>query len=175
VRPLLRRRRSLDAIRHADVPFILVTDTSQDATAPNDADKVFGQRARLFREAAGLSQRLVAEQMTAAGYGWHQSTCAKTEAGDRVASVGEATALALILGVHLPVLLAEQLGGDYELYRTQRDAAERDERRLTAAEREAEERLAAIRSELADARARLEAARQKMRPPSPPSGKGTQG
>jgi transcriptional regulator with XRE-family HTH domain len=152
-----------------------MADVSQDASAPNNADKVFGRRARMFREAAGMSQRLVAEQMTAAGFGWHQSTCAKTEAGDRVASVGEATALALILGVQLPVLLTEPLGGDYELYRAQRDAAERDERRLTAAEREAEERLTAIRSELADARARLEAARQEMRPPSPPSGKGKPG
>jgi len=71
------------------------------------ADAVFAQRLREIRTQALITQRQLAERMTAAGHKVYQSTIGKIEVGDRTASVGEAVALASILGVGLTALTGE--------------------------------------------------------------------
>jgi transcriptional regulator with XRE-family HTH domain len=78
---------------------------SQDAPRHNiwppgtDPDEVLPIRLRAARESAGLTQRQLAASMTTAGYGMHQTTIAKIEAGERPVTVGESAALARVLGV----------------------------------------------------------------------------
>ena len=60
-------------------------------------DDAFAENFRVARIAGGLSQQEVADQMTARGYEFHQSTVGKIERGKRRVSVGEAVALAQIV------------------------------------------------------------------------------
>ncbi len=57
-----------------------------------------GKTIRRRREALGWSQADLAEQMTALGQTWHQTSAAKVEAGSRPIRWNEAVALALVLG-----------------------------------------------------------------------------
>jgi len=57
-----------------------------------------GRTVRRRREALGWSQADLAEQMTALGQSWHQTSAAKVEAGSRPIRWNEAVALALVLG-----------------------------------------------------------------------------
>lgn len=77
-----------------------------------DHEAVFARRLRELRQAARLTQRDVALRMVMRGYNWHQTTCAKSEVGDRPAYIGEAMALAEILGVSITDLVTEPLTED---------------------------------------------------------------
>ena len=60
----------------------------------------------MIRVRLDLSQRDVAQVMADRhNLGWHQTTVAKVEAGDRPVRVSEALALADVLGVHVDELL----------------------------------------------------------------------
>ena len=115
---------------------MLVRDIHQDATGANsqlplaaetDADTLFAQRVRLFRERAGMTQRALADHMTASGYKMHQTTIAKIEAFERPVYVGEAVALAALLRVQLQEFTAPPV--------TNADLAERA-RLISEAQRE---------------------------------------
>lgn len=69
-------------------------------------DEFFGQRLRELRKVSGLTQQQVADEMTASGCLVHRSTIAKIEAGERVTSIGEAAALAAVLGTSLDALVS---------------------------------------------------------------------
>jgi transcriptional regulator with XRE-family HTH domain len=116
---------------------------------------LFARQVRTFREKAGLTQGRVAAAMTARGWKMHQTTIAKIESGDRPAELGEAIALAGVLGVAVTKLITEDRGEGREVAEAQVAVAvcarERDERLRLAAE-------AQVR--LDDAEARLAAAQQ---------------
>lgn len=126
-----------------------------------DPDAVLARRLRALREIAELTQRQLADQMTGAGYQMHQTTIAKIEAGQRPVIVGEAVALARIIGVGVADLLSEPVEGDGELA----DAlAELGSRERGVHEMEARAARAAVDAQdaqtaLDGARAQLEAAR----------------
>jgi transcriptional regulator with XRE-family HTH domain len=135
-------------------------DTTQGNTEPQETpgnfDAVFAARLRQFREAAELTQKQVAEAMTAAGYQMHPSAIAKIEAASRAVTFPEARQLAAVLGISLDELGKEPSSSrDYALGMVERTA----KRRLIAertAEREAlVARLADIDSSLAADHARL--------------------
>ena len=67
----------------------------------------FGLALRGHRQAAGLKQAELAEQMAAAGHRWHGSTVSKCEAGDRDPSLTELGDLAGILNIALVDLLGD--------------------------------------------------------------------
>lgn len=70
------------------------------------SDRRLGERLRMIRVRLDLSQRDVAQAVTDRhGLGWHQTTVAKVEAGDRPVRVAEALAVADVLGVHVDELL----------------------------------------------------------------------
>src|SRR5215469_1645268 len=83
-----------------------MTDTQPPATTEGGppglpagvADERFAVNVRDERERRKLSQAEVARQMAVAGWAWHPQTQQKIEAGHRKVSVGEAEALAHILG-----------------------------------------------------------------------------
>ena len=89
-------RRNLNTVVESN----LVTDNHQDASGTNklpswsDPDGVLARRVRALRETSDLTQREIADKMTAAGYRMHQTTIAKIESGERPVYVGEAVALA---------------------------------------------------------------------------------
>jgi transcriptional regulator with XRE-family HTH domain len=92
---------------------MLVRDIPQGASGSNtplddaEPDAIVARRVRQLREQTGLTQRQVADLMTAAGHRMHQTTVAKIEAGDRPVSVGEAVRLAGVFGVAMDALLTE--------------------------------------------------------------------
>ena len=67
----------------------------------------FGLALRGHRQAAGLKQAELAEQMAAAGHRWHGSTVSKCEAGDRDPSLTELGDLAGILNIAVVDLLGD--------------------------------------------------------------------
>jgi transcriptional regulator with XRE-family HTH domain len=67
--------------------------------------EIFARRLREHRQAAGLSQRDIADEMRAEGFEWHQTTAQRVETAKRSIHLNEAVALAAILGVDLAVLL----------------------------------------------------------------------
>jgi len=123
-----------------------------------DPDEVLPGRLRVLREAAGLTQRQLAHQMTLAGRKMHQTTIAKIEAGERPVSVGEGAALADIMGCGLGDLITEPatLQAAADLAEAFAECA-RWERRVM--EQQAIRDVAA--AELADAEDRLTAARDR--------------
>jgi transcriptional regulator with XRE-family HTH domain len=71
-----------------------------------DFDKAFGARMRQVRERNGVSQgSLAANLIIMHGISWHQTTVAKVEAGERPIRLGEAVAVAEVLGVPLATLV----------------------------------------------------------------------
>jgi transcriptional regulator with XRE-family HTH domain len=123
-----------------------------------DPDRVLPGQLRALREAAGYTQRLIADQMTLAGYKMHQTTVAKIEAGERPVTVGEAAALAHIVGASLadlitppdtdtPAKLAEALA--------QRSRLQREARECRATAAVATQRLHEVQRALADAEKRV--------------------
>jgi transcriptional regulator with XRE-family HTH domain len=77
-------------------------------------EATFARRLRALREESGLTQRQLADQVTAAGYRMHQTTIAKIESLERPVALGEAVVLARVIGVSLPGLLDELPVGDDE-------------------------------------------------------------
>lgn len=69
-----------------------------------------GGRIRVVREAQGMSQQDVADQVADHGVRWHQTTVAKVEAGERELRLSEAVAVADVLGVEVAVLV----GADHD-------------------------------------------------------------
>lgn len=74
------------------------------------AEERFATNLRAVREQQQMSQDYVADQMQKAGYKWHQATVYKVESGAREIKLGEAQALARIVGVPISSLM---LGGEH--------------------------------------------------------------
>lgn len=89
-------------------------------------DRAFGARVRAVRERKGLSQNAMSLHMQVVhGFPWHQTTVAKTEAGERPIKLAEAVALADALDVRLFALLHDDLD-DQERRAAERTAALRE-------------------------------------------------
>ena len=71
------------------------------------AEAVFGVRLRALRQRMGFTQAELAREMRRAGFNWHQTTVAKTEAAQRPIRVNEADHVAAIFGVSLIELMAD--------------------------------------------------------------------
>lgn len=69
-----------------------------------NADAWFTRNLRARRLEAGLSQRQMGERMREIGFPFEQQTVQRIESGGRRASIGEARALARILGLNAMVL-----------------------------------------------------------------------
>jgi transcriptional regulator with XRE-family HTH domain len=152
---------------------------SQDTTGHNwwwrmgmhDPDQVLPEHLRMIREAAGRTQRAVAEEMTLAGYKMHQTTIAKIEAGERPVTVGEAVALACIVGVSLTALIQHQTADpEKEAARealmvamAEQGRLEREVAGLQETAAATARRLEAAAAELREARARADALREQGR------------
>jgi transcriptional regulator with XRE-family HTH domain len=72
----------------------------------NADERAFAAVVRRARERTGWPQGRIAEAMNAQGWRWHQSTVARVESGKQAARLGEAVALAEILGIDLSDFLA---------------------------------------------------------------------
>lgn len=64
-----------------------------------DLDLLFALNMKAMREHRGIGQGRFADLMAERGYSWHQSTIPKVETGARSIRIGEAAAVADILGV----------------------------------------------------------------------------
>src|SRR3954453_3753414 len=83
-------------IDSCDQPENLVTMSPMD-----EVERTFAQNLRRLREQRGWSQRRLAEEMAASGYGGRQATAHAVESGARGVRLAEAVALSVILDVHL--------------------------------------------------------------------------
>jgi transcriptional regulator with XRE-family HTH domain len=72
-------------------------------------DTLFAEHFRIARRSLNVSQETVAEEMTQRGYSLHVTAVGKIERGDRRVSIGEAAALADILGLPLDLLLGGEV------------------------------------------------------------------
>lgn len=121
-----------------------------------DPDAVLARRVRKLREAAQVTQKQLAAKMTGSGHQMYQTTIAKIEAGERPVIIGEAVALALVLGVSLAELVTDPAAQG-------REHLELTEARMKVRTLEIElgERARALREDrilLRDTAARLDAA-----------------
>ena len=91
----------------------------------SQAEVAFGQQVRAARIAAGASQADIAVAMTAIGWRLTSSQVAKQERAERPVSVGEALALADVLGVSFYRLVSRDALSEPELRRVKLDAARR--------------------------------------------------
>ena len=91
----------------------------------SQAEVAFGQQVRAARIAAGASQADIAVAMTAIGWRLTSSQVAKLERAERPVSVGEALALAEVLGVSFYRLVSRDALSEPELRRVKLDAARR--------------------------------------------------
>ena len=121
-------------------------------------DAIFAWRVRVLREATGLTQRQLADKMTAAGHRMHQTTIAKIESGERPVYVGEAVALAGSLEVGVADLIQEPLGRVLMPAMAEGRRWRRTVNDLTAEEKTLQERLAAVQAQLPSATKRLDGA-----------------
>ncbi len=71
------------------------------AAPPNTAERRFAEVAQQARDRKGWSQGRVAGAMAKRGWPWHQSTVYRVESGRQAVRLGEAVALAEILGIDL--------------------------------------------------------------------------
>ena len=71
---------------------------------PDEAERRLATNLRILREARGISQARLAQEMLARDWPWRQQTVARVENGQRMIRLGEAMALASILGVSLGYL-----------------------------------------------------------------------
>src|SRR5690349_265492 len=78
---------------------------NDDSDGTGSVDDLFAENFRRRREDRGISQAAVAEAMAKAGFSFHQQTVGSIENGSRRVRIGEAVALAEILGIDLAVLL----------------------------------------------------------------------
>ena len=73
------------------------------------AEQYAGLRLRALRLARGMSQELLAAEMTSRGHGWHQTMAAKTEAAQRPLRLNELVDLACIFSVSPAEFLPGQM------------------------------------------------------------------
>jgi transcriptional regulator with XRE-family HTH domain len=92
------------------------------------AEAAFAANLRAARDARSLTQTQLAELMAGKGFRWHQATVYKVEAGERQIQLGEALALAQILGLNVEQMAAPEDDG-----LQQRIAVEDTYRRAAAA------------------------------------------
>jgi len=71
---------------------------------PDEAERRLAANLRILREARDISQAKLAQEMLARDWPWRQQTVARVENGQRMIRLGEAIALASILGVSLGYL-----------------------------------------------------------------------
>jgi transcriptional regulator with XRE-family HTH domain len=69
------------------------------------AEERFGHRLRALREERSWSQERVAQQMTALGHNWRQTTVFKTENAARPIRLNDVAGLAQVFGVPIAALL----------------------------------------------------------------------
>jgi FtsZ-interacting cell division protein YlmF/transcriptional regulator with XRE-family HTH domain len=72
-----------------------------DSGAPELTEQRFAENLRLTRESNGVSQVRLAQEMSDRGWPWRQQTVTRIENGQRTIRLGEARAVAEILGVSL--------------------------------------------------------------------------
>jgi transcriptional regulator with XRE-family HTH domain len=89
----------------------VVDDEEQDRepeaeTPPEQSERRFAANLRTFREDKGVSQVKLAHEMTARGWPWRQQTVTRVESGQRMVRLGEALAIAEILGTSVNMLTA---------------------------------------------------------------------
>jgi transcriptional regulator with XRE-family HTH domain len=154
---------------------MLMEDIHQDAPGRNklpplpgeaDPDAVLARRLRELRETARLTQRQLADRMTGAGYQMHQTTIAKIEAGQRPVIVGEAVALARIIGVDLAALVTEPAAPDSRELANAKAALAAAERDVDSQRHQVAERaaiLASAQEQLDRAQAALQGAQDRFR------------
>lgn len=73
--------------------------------APELIEQRFVANLRVVREERGISQGCLAGEMAARGWPWRQQTVTRVETGRRMVRLGEAQAVAEILGTSLDVLM----------------------------------------------------------------------
>lgn len=79
---------------------------AQAGTPPELSEQRFAENLRQAREKAGMSQVSLADQMAGRGWPWRQQTVARVENGQRMVRLGEALAIAEILGATMDKLTA---------------------------------------------------------------------
>jgi transcriptional regulator with XRE-family HTH domain len=126
----------------------------------NDPRVLFPRRVREVRTQAGLTQQQLADRMSLV-FKMHRSAIAKIEAGDRPVLLGEAIAIAQILGVDLQELITDP---DYHAGRPalQRLKAQLAVRSLELEADSRSEALQVARAAAADTQERLDAARHRL-------------
>lgn len=112
-----------------------------ESTCPVDNPEVtLARRVRERRETHGWSQSDVAARMRHLGFGWHQTTVSRIEAGTQPITLNEASALAAVCGVDSPTLRGVRQARGLSLREVARRAeidlghlskAERDEKPLS--------------------------------------------
>lgn len=81
-------------------------DKGRSTPALEDLDREFGKNLRETRESMKISQRELVDVLNGiTGIGWHQTTLAKTEKGERPIRLAEAVLLARVLPISLSALL----------------------------------------------------------------------
>jgi len=79
-------------------------ESTDNSRAAPSAESVFAQNLKALRDDRKLSQEALAERMAERGFKWHQATVYKVEQGGRQIQLGEARAVAEILGVPLDAM-----------------------------------------------------------------------
>jgi transcriptional regulator with XRE-family HTH domain len=90
----------------------MANDRARDRYQPSHIEVQFGERVAELRKANNLTQAELSALVSKSGYPLHQTTVAKLEKGLRPTSLGEASAIATILGVSLDDLLAHSTALD---------------------------------------------------------------
>lgn len=80
------------------------TEPGEGESPPELTEERFAANLRMTREAIGVSQSTLAEEMAARGWPWRQQTVTRVETGQRMVRLGEAKAVAEILGTSLDKL-----------------------------------------------------------------------
>jgi transcriptional regulator with XRE-family HTH domain len=75
-------------------------------TPPELSERRFAENLRDWRERRGVSQVKLAQEMAARGWPWRQQTVTRVESGQRMVRLGEALAVAEILGTSVNMLTA---------------------------------------------------------------------
>jgi len=76
----------------------------EEESPPEITEERFAVNLRMTREAAGVSQSRLAEEMAARGWPWRQQTVTRVETRQRIVRLGEAKAVAEILETSLDTL-----------------------------------------------------------------------
>jgi transcriptional regulator with XRE-family HTH domain len=75
-------------------------------TPPELSERRFAENLRQAREDKGISQVKLAQEMAVRGWPWRQQTVTRVESGQRMVRLGEALAVAEILGTSVTMLTA---------------------------------------------------------------------